>query len=58
MSEPRCAVCGKKLEPHEVKINERGISRRSTLKRYLCIRCRKDDYNQYQKSIQELFQTK
>ncbi|MDP6048912.1 MAG: hypothetical protein QGG23_05660 [Candidatus Bathyarchaeota archaeon] len=54
MSKPNCAVCGKKLEPNEVRINERGIIRRSALKRYLCLRCRRDDYNQYQLSINEL----
>lgn len=49
----KCAVCGKTLEPQDIKI----VERRSTTKRrnkYLCQKCRKTEYNQYLRSIKEI----
>jgi hypothetical protein len=54
MSEKRCAVCGKVLEPVEVRVVERnrGVSKRRS--RYMCTVCRKREYENYVKSIKDL----
>jgi hypothetical protein len=58
MSEQRCAVCGKVLEPNEVRVVER--QRRSFKRRfrYLCAVCRKREYENYVKSIKKLIEKK
>ena len=58
MSEQRCAVCGKVLEPNEVRAVER--QRRSFKRRirYLCAVCRQSEYENYVKSIKKLIEKK
>lgn len=58
MSEHHCAVCGKVLEPNEIRVVEH---QRKSLKRrirYLCAVCRKRDYENYMKSIKKLIEKK
>jgi len=54
MSEIRCAVCGKALEPKEIRIAERSLRRTTRKSRYLCAACRKKEYDDYVDSIQKL----
>jgi len=56
LSEKTCAVCGRKLLPQEIRINE--LSRKSIAKRirYLCAQCRKREYDQYVKAMKELIE--
>ena len=51
-------VCGKVLEPNEVRVVER--QRRSFKRRirYLCAVCRKREYENYVKSIKKLIEKK
>ena len=51
MSEIRCAVCGRVLEPKEIRIVERSLRRSTRKSRYLCAACRKKEYDDYVDSI-------
>lgn len=58
MSEKTCAVCGKVLTPEEVRINERRVKSGLRKRRYLCIGCRRKEYNAYTNSIKKLIEKK
>jgi hypothetical protein len=58
MSGKTCAVCGKVLDPDEVKINERRIRVGRRRSRYLCRSCRQKEYNGYTNSIKKLIEKK
>jgi len=55
-SKTKCAVCGKILEPVEIKVIERQsmLSKR----KYLCASCRKIEYNNYIESVKKLVEKK
>jgi len=56
MSGKTCAVCGKALEPNEIRINERSTRPGARKSRYLCFNCRRKEYNNYQDSIRKLIE--
>lgn len=58
MSEKTCAVCGKVLEPDEVRLNERSYRVGRRRSRYLCRNCRQKEYNSYTESIKKLIEKK
>lgn len=58
MSEKTCAVCGKILEPSEIRIDERRFQSGMRKKRYLCRSCRQKEYNNYMNSIKKLIEKK
>jgi hypothetical protein len=59
MSDKHCATCNKVLTDREIRINERGRRRRLAIrKRYLCSKCRQQEYEDYQKSIKEIIEKK
>lgn len=58
MSGKTCAVCGKALTPEEIRINERRVGSSLRKKRYLCVSCRKKEYNVYTNSIKKLIDKK
>jgi hypothetical protein len=54
MSEKHCAVCGKILEPIEIRIIERRRKSSRRKSRYLCAVCRRREYENYMNSINKL----
>ena len=58
MSEIICSVCGNSLKPNEILINQRSLKSKFSRKRYLCLQCRKNNYDQYQQDIAELLSKK
>lgn len=58
MSKKTCAVCGKALTPEEIRINERRVGSSLRKKRYLCISCRRKEYNTYTDLIKKIIEKK
>jgi len=58
MSEITCAVCGKVLEPDEIRLNERSRRAGRRRSKYLCRACRQKEYNNYTESIKKLIEKK
>ncbi|MDH5200224.1 MAG: hypothetical protein OEW93_04995 [Candidatus Bathyarchaeota archaeon] len=58
MSESVCAACGRVLSQEEIRINERRFVSGARGRRYLCLRCRQREYNQYVDSIKKLIEKK
>jgi len=56
MSEKHCAVCGKILEPNEIRIIERRHKSSRRKSKYLCTVCRRREYENYVNSIKKLIE--
>ncbi len=58
MSEVKCAVCGRVLEPDEIRLNKRSFRVGRRRSRYLCRDCRQKEYDSYTNSIKKLIEEK